>query len=130
MNATGIGAVTVRFPLPVAVVPAALRAVTVQVAVPWELVPTLMLLLVPTPEAVAPAPEQLTDALVALAVAQLKVEAVLAGTEVGLNDAPVTEGAATTWKVLEPVAEAPVALYAVTEQVPVPVPDVPTMAPE
>ena len=80
--------------------------------------------------AVAPAPEQLTDALDALAVAQLKVEAALAATEVGLNDALLTEGAATTWKVLEPPAVAPAALYAVTEQVPVPLPDVLTTAPE
>ena len=107
-----------------------MRAVTVQVAVPCELVPTLTLPLVPPPVAVAPAPEQLTDALVALALLQLKVEAVLAATEAGLNDALVTEGAATTWKVLEPPAVAPTALYAVTEQVPVPVPDVPTTAPE
>jgi hypothetical protein len=130
VKATGIGAVTVRLPPPVAVVPAALRAVTVQLTVPWALVPTLMLPLVPEPVAVAPAPEQLTCALDALAVAQLKVEAAPAATDVGLKDALLTEGAATTWKVLEPPAVAPTALYAVTEQVPVPVPDVPTMAPE
>ena len=41
-----------------------------------------------------------------------------------------TLGAATTWKVLEPTAVEPAPLYAVTEQVPVPVPDVPTTAPE
>ena len=41
-----------------------------------------------------------------------------------------TLGAATTWKVFERTAVLPAALYAVTEQVPVPVPDVPTTAPE
>ncbi len=46
-----------------------------QVAVPTLEVPTEMLPLVPEPVAVAPAPEHETEADVALAVVQLKVDA-------------------------------------------------------
>jgi hypothetical protein len=127
VKAEAVGLFTVRLALPVAVLPAALEAVTVQVAVPAEEVPTLMLPLVPEPVAVAPAPEQLTEADVALPVVQLKVEAEPAFTDVGLKPAPVTEGAATTLKLAPPVAVDPAALLAVTVQVAVPAEEVPTL---
>lgn len=71
---------TTMLALPVAVEPAELAAVTVQVAVPAMLVPTLILPLVPEPVADAPAPEQLTLAELAFTVDQLKVGALPAVT--------------------------------------------------
>lgn len=99
VKTTADAAFTVRVAPPVAVVPAALRAVTVQLAVPLAVVPTLMLPLVPEPEAVAPAPEQLTLALVAFAVVQLNVLLLPAATEVELKAAALTLGASTTFTV-------------------------------
>lgn len=104
--------------------PAALLAVTVQVPVPAALVPTAMLPLKPEPEPDA-APEQATEADVALLVDQLKVELLPAVTEVGENEA-LAEGAATTDRLAEPDAPVPSALAADTVQVPVPVPEVAT----
>lgn len=75
------------------------------------------------PEAV---PEHATDAEVAPAVVQLKVEPAPVATLVGENEALDTEGAATTDRLAEPVAAPPAELYAVTVQVPVPVPEVDT----
>lgn len=85
----------VRLAEPVAVVPTELEAVTVQVPVPaaGPVVDTMMLPLVPEPLPVAP--EQDTDAEVALLVDQLKVEALPAVTDVGENAAEVTLGAGT-----------------------------------
>ncbi len=48
-------------------------------------------------------------------------------TKVEFRDTPVTLGAATAVKLAEPVAVVPAALEAVTVQVPVPVPEVPTV---
>lgn len=129
LNTGRLTAVAVKAAEPVAVLFAALEAVTVHVAVPALDVPTAMLPLVPEPVAVAPAPEQLTLADVAFEVVQLNVDDAPADTEVGLNEAPVTEGAATTLMELEPEAAEPAALYAVTVQVTVPVPLVPTAPP-
>ena len=119
VKTTEDAALTVRLALPEAELPAALTAVTLQLAVPLVVVPTLMLPLVPDPVAVAPAPEQLTLADVALLVLQLKVLLPPAVTLVGLKLAPVTLGGSTTltlaWLVVEPPAP-----DAVTVQVPVP----------
>lgn len=57
-----------------------------QVAVPALPVPTVMLPLVPEPVAVAPAPEQLTEADVALLVLQLNVLLWPAVTVAGLKN--------------------------------------------
>lgn len=78
--------------------------------------------LVPEPEPTA-APEQDTDALVALLVDQLNVEVLPVVTEDGENDAPVTDGAAgaTALNVAVP-SVSPAALIAATLQEPEPVP--------
>jgi hypothetical protein len=67
------GATTLVLALPVLELPAALYAVTTQVAVPAVVVPTEIAPEVPDPVAVAPAPEQATDADVAPLVDQLNV---------------------------------------------------------
>jgi hypothetical protein len=124
------GFVTVRLALPVAVEFAALYAVTVQVPVPAPDVLTVMLPDVPEPEPEA-CPEQATDALVAFDVVQVNVAVEPDDTEDVLNDAPDTDGAATTLMLAPPVDAALAALYAVTLHVAVPGEDVPTeMLPE
>ena len=97
---------------------------------PAPAVDTPMLPEVPLPEPEAGA-EQLTDADVAPLVVQLNVFAAPAVTVALVNDALVTLGALTTLRLAEPdVPATPRELYGVTVQLPVPVPDVPTVPPE
>jgi hypothetical protein len=103
-------AFTVKEAEPEAEPPAPLLAVTLQDAVPWLEVPTVILPEVPDPEAEAPAPEQLTDAEAALPVVQLKVAELPAVTDATLKDAPVTCGALTADSVAPPELEPPAAL--------------------
>jgi hypothetical protein len=114
-------ACTVKLAEAVLVVPAALVAVTVQEPVPVLEVLTEIVPDVPEPEPLAGA-AQLTDAEDAPEVDQLKDELLPVDTLVGLNEAPVTDGAATTDKVSDPVSVVPAAFVAVTVHVPVPVP--------
>jgi hypothetical protein len=73
---------------------------------------------------------QLTETLVAPVVLQLTVLPLPEVTVLAPKETPVTDGAATTWKVLLYVDDwVPAALYAVTEHVAVPVEDVVTTAP-
>jgi len=113
---------TVIAALPVAVVPAALAAVTVQVPAPAPLVVTARL--PDVPEAVpAAVPLHVTVADVAFAVVHEKVLEVPAVTDVALNAAVTTDGAATTLSVAATGAlTVPTELVAVTAQDPAPVP--------
>lgn len=105
--------------LAVAVLPATLVAVTVQVPAPVPLVLTEMMPLVPEPVPTA-APEQLTEAEVAPLVPQVRDTESPVVTLVAPKLTPVTLGGATTFTVLLRVTCVPAALLAVTVQVPAP----------
>lgn len=111
-------AATVRSAEPIAVAPPEPTAETVQVAVPALVVLTVIVPLVPDPVAVAPAPEQLTVAEAALAVAQLKLLLLPALTLVGLKLAEVTPTlpAGVIARSALPLTIAPLAPVAITVQ--------------
>jgi hypothetical protein len=114
-------AYTVVLAEPIAVLPAALVAVTVQVPVPDPEVLAVKLPVRPPPvPAVEPLHATVLD--VAFDVDQLKPTEVPAVTLADANDAAVTEGAATTLALPARTAEVPAALLAVTVHVAMPVP--------